>query len=208
MAYDLRSYITKRYGDLTTHCLGCGDNLRHANIRPGDTVLDLGCGSGKTLLEVLNLDGFHGYVVGIDLTPHMIKAAQERLCNYKNISLINSSFEQILLDNNSVDVVLSNCAINHAPDKQKVFMEIHRVLKKGGKFVISDIATRYPLPESIKADPVQWANCFGGAITETEYIDMLNKIFSNHITIHTRREYIKSGYDFVSLTVSGEKLIL
>ncbi len=197
--------IIGRYNNLTSCSLSCGNNLKYADILPGFTVLDLGCGSGKTLVEVLNIIGPSGKAIGIDISPEMIREASERLKHYNNINLINDRFDTLSLEDASVDVVISNCAINHVKDKQTVYSEIYRVLKKEGSFVVSDIATKVPLPYQIKGDPEQWADCFGGAITEDEYLDLLNTSSFNNITIFERREYIKRGFDFVSLTFSGHK---
>lgn len=207
MALDsaIHNSIISRYNNLTSCSLSCGNNLGYADIRSGSTVLDLGCGSGKTLLEALNIIGPSGKAIGIDISPQMIREASERLKHYNNINLMNDRFDTISLEDASVDVVISNCAINHVTDKQTVYSEIYRVLKNGGSFVVSDIATKVSLPGHIKDDPEQWADCFGGAITEDEYLAILNASSFKNITILERREYIKRGFDFVSLTFSGHK---
>ena len=113
--------------------------------------------------------------------------------------------EELLFADGSFDAVLSNCAINHARNKRRVFQEIYRVLKPGGRMVISDAATREPLPARIKNDPDQWAACFGGAVTEGEYLEAIRQAGFQPVEVLKRREYVKNGFDFISLTIRARK---
>jgi len=203
----IKSAIKKRYDNETCGSLGCGDTLGFANIKEGETVLDLGCGSGGDVLKAACQVGENGTVIGLDFSEEMLEKARRRIsdCQYDNILFVRSDIEEIKIDDDSVDVVISNCVINHAKSKQKVYEEIYRVLKSGGRFVVSDAASVKPLPDEIKNDPEAWAECFGGAITESEYMDMLEHSRFGLTTVLKRREYVKNGYDFVSLTIMGVK---
>lgn len=201
--------IQLRYGNESENQsnLSCGNNLNFLNIKYGERVLDLGCGRGFETIDAARLTGYTGEVVGLDITPKMLKVAQEnaRNQNVTNIKFITGDIENLPFDDESYDAVMSNCVINHAKDKSKVYREVHRVLKDNGRFVVSDAVTKYPLPESIKNDPDQWAACFGGAITEGEYLNSIRNAGFNEIEILKRKEYIKNGYDFISLTIRAYK---
>lgn len=187
--------------------LSCGNNLDFLEIKFGDTVLDLGCGRGLETIDAAKLTGGTGKAVGLDITPKMLNVAEENAKNQNvtNIKFISGDIENLPLENESFDAVMSNCVINHARDKSRAYREIHRVLKDNGRFVVSDAVTKYPLPESVKNDPEQWAACFGGAITEEEYLGSIKNAGFNEIDILKRREYIKNGYDFISLTIRAYK---
>jgi len=151
--------------------------------------------------------GESGKAVGLDLTSNMLNVAEEnaKKQNIANIEFVVGDIENLPFENESFNAAMSNCVINHARDKSRVYQEIHRVLKDGGKFVVSDAVTKSPLPESIKNDPLQWASCFGGAITEKEYLSSIKKAGFKEIEILKRREYLKNGYAFISLTIRAYK---
>ena len=187
--------------------LSCGNNISFLNIDYGDKILDLGCGRGLETIDAAKLVGDTGQVIGLDITSNMLVAAEENAQkqDIKNISFILGDIENLPFENQNFDAVMSNCVINHARDKSKVYREINRVLRDGGKLVVSDAVSKFPLPESVKNDPSQWSQCFGGAITKEEYLNSIESSGFKEIEILKRREYLKNGYDFISLTIRALK---
>lgn len=200
--------ITKRYSNLSANSnLSCGGNLSYLALRPGEKVLDLGCGRGTETIQAAELISPSGFAWGIDLTPVMINAAkdQAREAGVENVEFLLSSIEQIPFATGSIDALISNCAINHVADKLSVYSEIYRVLSPGGRFVISDIMTNKSLPLEIKEDSEAIAACFGGAITVKEYEKLLGSAGFQEIEIFKERHYSKNGYDMMSRTFKGKK---
>lgn len=189
--------------------LSCGKNISYLDLKYGERVLDLGCGKGFETIEAARLVGDLGEAVGLDITPNMLEVARmnAEAQNVTNIRFMAGNIENLPFEDASCDAVMSNCVINHAEDKQKVYSEIYRVLKYGGRFVVSDAVTKYPLSQSIKDDPKQWAACFGGAITEEEYMTSIRNGGFSELEILKRREYMKNGYKFISLTIWAYKKI-
>ncbi len=158
--------------DIVNTSLGCGTPLEIAQLEPGETVLDLGSGGGLDCLYAARLVGATGYVIGVDMTPAMLALAR---ANAQKVGATNVEFRQGELEHlpvadNSVDVIISNCVINLAPDKDRVFREAFRVLKPGGRIAISDMVTRAPMPDRLQSNIEAWAACVSGAIEEKEYI--------------------------------------
>jgi len=200
--------IVKRYtAEEENFNLSCGGNIAFLDLHPGEQVLDLGCGRGEETLQAATLVGRDGFAWGLDITPKMIERAQERAdqVSIKNVVFLLSSMEKIPIEDASLDAVLSNCAINHVEDKVAVYREIHRLLKSGGRFVVSDIMTETPLPSEIKQDPEAVAACFGGAITVKEYEEVLVSAGFDRIEIFKERRYVKNGYEMISRTFQGKK---
>jgi arsenite methyltransferase len=163
--------LTELPEDVTSFTLGCGDPITLAGLKPGETVLDLGSGGGLDCFLAARKVGETGHVIGVDMTPEMIeraRASAERL-KLNNVEFRQGLLEELPLDANTVDVAISNCVINLAPDKRKVFREVFRVLKQGAKLSVSDIVTDGPLPESIKKSLSAWAGCIAGALEIEEY---------------------------------------
>ena len=163
--------LTELPEDITSFTLGCGDPITLASLKPGETVLDLGSGGGLDCFLAARKVGETGHVIGVDMTPEMIDRAR---ASAKRLKLNNVEFRQGLLEElpveaNMVDVAISNCVINLAPDKTKVFKEVFRVLKQGAKLSVSDIVTDGPLPESIKKSLSAWAGCIAGALEIKDY---------------------------------------
>ncbi|MDH5638813.1 MAG: arsenite methyltransferase, partial [Nitrospinota bacterium] len=146
--------------------LGCGSPLGHDAVKEGDTVVDLGSGGGIDCFIAANKVGPKGKVIGVDMTPQMLKLARENAVKggYDNVEFREGSIENLPVDDSSVDVIISNCVINLSEDKDKVFAEMRRALKPGGKFVVSDITLLKPLPDSIRNSLSAYIGCVAGAM--------------------------------------------
>lgn len=196
----------------TASNLSCGGNLEFLDIQPGESVLDLGCGRGRETLEAALIAGPTGRAVGLDLTQAMVDKAREIASSIPavvdglaHLEFIQGDIEALPFADESFDAVISSCVINHARNKQPVYREIHRILRSGGRFVISDAVTREPLPDSVRQDPQAWADCYGGAVTRDDYLQSISEAGFPDLIIVKSREYLKNGYDFMSLTIRGEK---
>ena len=152
--------------------LGCGNPVALASLREGETVLDLGSGAGFDCFLAANKVGKNGLVIGVDMTPEMIEKAREnaRKGNYEKVEFRLGDIEKLPVADNSVDVVISNCVIVLSPDKRRVFSEAFRVLKPGGRLMISDIVLLRQLPDFIKNSIEAYIGCVSGAMIKGEYI--------------------------------------
>jgi len=162
--------------------LGCGNPNALASLKVGEVVLDLGSGAGIDCFLAAKKVGPLGKVIGVDMTPEMIALAREnaRKLNITNVEFILGDIEHLPVDDTSIDVILSNCVINLAPNKEQVFREAYRVLKNGGRMAISDIVLEGTLPPHIKDSIDAYVSCVAGAIQKSEYIALLHKAgFSN-----------------------------
>lgn len=207
---EVKDEIIKRYED-EAECddnLSCGGkNIALAELKEGESILDIGCGQGADIMLAAAMVGDSGLAVGIDMTPAMINTANENLkkSGIKNASFILAEAENLPFEDRTFDVVISDCVINHSRDKKRVYDEIHRVLKTGGRFIISDVVSLEKLPDEIVNDPEQWADCFGGAIPENEYIKIIESVGFKDIEYLKRREYSKKGYMVASITIRACK---
>ncbi|HLE62161.1 MAG TPA: arsenite methyltransferase, partial [Pyrinomonadaceae bacterium] len=149
----------------STVSFGCGDPVTLASLQPGQTILDLGSGAGLDCFFAAKKVGETGHVIGIDMTPEMIERARSsaKRLDINNVEFRQGYLEDMPVDSDSVDVIISNCVINLSPDKPRVFGEVFRVLKPGGRLAVSDIVTDGPLPASIKQSLSAWAGCVAGA---------------------------------------------
>ncbi|MFH1501232.1 MAG: arsenite methyltransferase [archaeon] len=181
--------------------LGCGNPVALGKIKEGDTVLDLGSGAGFDAFLASEKVGERGKVIGVDMTELMIKKAKEnaKKGNYKNVEFIFGDIESLPLDDNSIDIVISNCVINLAPDKDKVFREAHRVLKKGGKMFVSDIVLLEPLSEEQKSNPELISGCVGGALLKEEYLKKIKKAGFRVNILSEDKEISKRQYQGINL---------
>jgi SAM-dependent methyltransferase len=164
---------------------GCGDPITLASLQPGQTVLDLGSGAGLDCFFAAKKVGESGHVIGVDMTPEMIERARtsaDRL-NIRNVEFRQGFLEDLPVEADTVDVIISNCVINLSPDKSKVFAEAFRVLKPGGKLAVSDIVTDGPLPQSIKQSLSAWAGCVAGAVEASEYIGMMESVGFTNVSV-------------------------
>lgn len=200
--------INKRYSDLaeTSCCLSCGGALNYANVREGEQCVDLGSGRGTDVIRMAEKAGKAGFAYGIDISEGMIRKSVDtaKRLGISNVSFISCPLEELRLGDGIADVVISNCTINHAADKQKVWNEIYRVLKAGGRFVISDIYSLESIPEEYRNDPVAVAECWAGSVTKDEYIGQINKAgFHDFRIIEESKPYEKGKVMVSSWTISG-----
>jgi ubiquinone/menaquinone biosynthesis C-methylase UbiE len=151
---------------------GCGNPVAVASLKEGEVVLDLGSGAGLDMFHAARRVGSTGRVIGVDMTPAMIEKAKHgaNQLGLENVEFRLGDIEDLPVEDNSIDVVISNCVINLAPDKAKVFQEAFRVLRPGGRVMVSDIVLETPLPEEVRQDISYYAGCIGGAILEEEYL--------------------------------------
>jgi len=157
--------------------LGCGNPIALASLKEGEVVLDFGSGAGLDCFLAADKVGKNGKVIGVDMTPEMIEKAREnaRKGNYKNVEFRLGEIENLPVTDNTVDVVISNCVINLSPDKKKVFHEAFRVLKPGGRLMISDIVLLKELPDAIKDSVEAYIGCLSGAIMRGEYTGLIEE---------------------------------
>ena len=157
--------------------LGCGNPVALASLKEGDVVLDLGSGAGMDCFLAAHKVGKRGKVIGVDMTPEMIDKARENLNmgNYDNVEFRLGEIENIPAADNFVDVIISNCVINLSPDKRSVFKEAFRVLKPGGRLMVSDIVLTKELPDFIKNSVEAYVGCLSGAIMQEEYLDAMRE---------------------------------
>ena len=153
--------------------LGCGNPIALASLIEGETVLDLGAGAGFDCFLAANKVGEKGKVIGVDMTPEMLERARENADkgNYANVEFRLGEIENLPIADNSVDVVISNCVINLSPDKKRVFNEVFRVLKPGGRLMVSDIVLLKPLPDVIRNSIDAYIGCVAGASFRDEYLE-------------------------------------
>ncbi len=156
--------------------LGCGNPTALADLKEGEKVLDLGSGAGIDVFLAAEKVG-SGLVVGLDMTEEMVKKSERIAENYgySNVEFKVGEMEDLPFKDDYFDVILSNCVINLSPDKSRTFKEVHRVLKLGGRIVISDLVVRGELPEEIRNDERAWAGCIAGALKKDVYLDKIHK---------------------------------
>jgi arsenite methyltransferase len=210
MITDVSSAVNLRYSKLaeTSCCLSCGGAINHSKVAVGETCVDLGSGRGTDALRMAESVGPEGFVYGIDISEGMLKKADKNAekLGVKNISFLKSNLETIPLEDTSVDLVISNCTINHADNKQTVWNEIFRILKQGGRFVVSDIYSSEPVPEEYKNDPAAVAECWAGSVTRKLYAEQLhNAGFTDVHILEESDPYPKGAIEVASWTILGIK---
>lgn len=205
----IASAVGSRYAELAccATSLSCGRALDRAELSAGETVVDLGCGRGQDVVRAAGRVGSGGRAVGVDSTEEMIERARRSVPPFvANATFVRSDLADLDLPAAFADVVVSNCAINHARDKALVYREIHRVLRPGGRFVVSDVVAEEALPESVRSDPAAWAACYGGAIPEADYLAAIRAAGFEELHLLERTDpYEKGGVRVRSLTVKGTK---
>ncbi len=171
--------------------LGCGNPTALAELKPGETVLDLGSGGGIDVLLSARRVGPTGKAYGLDMTDEMLKLANENKAKsgLTNVEFLKGEIEAIPLPDNSVDVIISNCVINLSGDKDKVFREAFRVLKPGGRFAVSDTVARGSIPDELRKDMALWAGCLAGSLADVEYEAKLKAAGFTNIGIEQTHTY-------------------
>jgi 2-polyprenyl-3-methyl-5-hydroxy-6-metoxy-1,4-benzoquinol methylase len=171
--------------------LGCGNPTALIDLRPGETVLDLGSGGGIDVLLSANRVGPTGKAYGLDMTDEMLALAREnqKQADVTNVEFLKGEIENIPLADNSVDVIISNCVINLSADKDRVLREAFRVLKPGGRFAVSDVVVRGSVPEVVRQSMLLWVGCIAGALEESEYIAKLKGVGFEEATVEPTRVY-------------------
>ena len=184
--------------------LGCGNPTALASLSPGETVLDLGSGGGIDVLLSAKRVGPTGKAFGLDMTDPMLELAREnqRKSGLTNVEFLKGDIENIPLPDHSVDVIISNCVINLAADKNRVLREAFRVLRPGGRLAVSDVVVRGEVPPAIRRNIELWIGCVAGALEESEYLEKLAKAGFEEIQVQPTRIYqVEDARDF--LTDSG-----
>jgi len=206
--------------------LGCGIPTGFISIKSGDTVVDLGSGAGNDAFVARSLVGETGRVIGVDFTEAMIKKADvnNTKLGYSNVEFRLGDIENIPVDDNTTDIVISNCVMNLVPDKEKAFSEVFRIMNTKGKFSISDIVITGELPDKLRESAEMYVGCVAGAIDKQEYIDAIENAGFKNVKIVEEKKYIlpeglvkqylseeeykfytTSDAEILSITVYGEK---
>lgn len=207
--------------------LGCGLPTEAAALQPGETVLDLGSGAGVDAFVARRLVGAEGRVLGVDMTPAMVDKARRNAgrLGYDNVAFLLGEIEALPVADESVDCIVSNCVLNLVPDKARAFQEMHRVLRAGGRFAVSDIVSSGPLPAAIGTAAALHAGCISGAIPKDDYLALLeaagfagvavarerpitlpDELLRAHLADDERATFRASGAGLLSVTVTGVRL--
>jgi arsenite methyltransferase len=181
--------------------LGCGNPTALAELKPGETVLDLGSGGGIDVLLSARRVGPTGKAYGLDMTDEMLALAREnqRKAGADNVEFLKGEIEAIPLPDNAVDVIISNCVINLSGDKDRVLREAFRVLKPGGRFAVSDVVTRGAVPEQLRRHILLWVGCIAGALEENDYRAKLTAAGFTAVGIEPTRVYrVEDAREFLT----------
>jgi arsenite methyltransferase len=181
--------------------LGCGNPTALARLNPGEVVLDLGSGGGIDVLLSARRVGPTGKAYGLDMTDEMLNLAREnqRKAGVQNVEFLKGEIENIPLPDNSVDVIISNCVINLAADKDKVLAEAFRVLKPGGRFAVSDVVVHGEVPADLRRNVELWVGCVAGALDEADYLTKLKGAGFENVAIEPTRVYkVEDAREFLS----------
>ena len=189
--------------------LGCGIPTQFADIKVGDSVLDLGSGAGNDCFVARAIVGETGKVTGIDFTDAMLEKARTNNAKigYTNVEFIQGDIEKMPFPDNTFDVIVSNCVLNLVPDKQKAFSEMYRLTKPGGHFCVSDVVIKGELPEKLQKDAEMYAGCVSGAIDMDKYIEIIKETGFSDINIHKQKD-IKIPEEILLNYMSTEELSL
>ncbi len=193
--------------------VGCGNPTALADLKEGESVVDLGSGAGIDVFLAAKKVGERGRVIGVDMTEDMVakgrQLAQEH--GFANVEFRLGEIEHLPLDADSIDVIISNCVINLTPDKLASFREVHRVLKPGGRMLISDLVTSGTLPEDVRQSAIVWADCLAGAMEKDAYLGTIRRAGFDAVEAVSQKPYEAPGLDerlqgkILSLQVRGVK---
>ena len=192
---------------VTDISLGCGDPIAIAELKPGESVLDLGSGGGIDCFIAARAVGPSGHVIGVDMTDSMLELANTNKAKLgvSNVDFRKGEIEDLPVDNDSIDVIISNCVINLSPDKAAVFREAFRVLKPGARFRVSDMVTQGDFPEQLRQNVNAWSGCITGAIDQADYLQKLRDAGFVDVHVESRKSYGLEDLD--SLDESSRKAI-
>lgn len=202
--------IENRYAVLaeSSCCLSCGTAIGHADVKPGDVCVDLGSGRGTDVLRLAAQVGPGGHAWGLDLTEAMLEKARKsaQKLGVTNATFVHSTLEHLELPDQCADWVFSNCVLNHAEDKRVVWREISRILKPGGRFVVSDIYAVNEIAPEFKNDPDAVAECWAGAVLKDEYLLHIQHAGLREVRVlEESAPYAKGQAQVASFTVAGQK---
>ncbi len=188
---DLYNDVDARIRENADLGLGCGTPVAFAELRSGMTVLDLGSGAGIDVFVAAKEVGPTGRVIGVDMTKEMIARAE---ANRTKLGATNTEFrlgeiENLPVEPDSIDRILSNCVINLVPDKRRAFAEMYRVLKTGGSFTVSDIVSVGPIPEPVRKNLLEWAGCVAGALEREEYLRIIGEAGFRNVEVVAEKPY-------------------
>jgi arsenite methyltransferase len=177
--------------------LGCGNPTALADLKKGEIVLDLGSGAGIDVFLAANKVGENGYVIGVDMTEEMIQRAEKiaKENGYRNVEFRLGEIENLPVNDHTIDVIISNCVINLSPDKLQTFKEAYRVLKPGGRLMVSDLVTEGILPDDIKKSFDAWSGCIAGALEKKEYLDTIKEAGFRNVEILNQNSYTQKEID-------------
>lgn len=202
--------INKRYTVLAESacCLSCGGAINYAAASEGEICVDLGSGRGTDVMRLAEQVNETGFVYGIDISEGMLEKARSTAgrLGITNVKFISCPLENIDIDSGTADLVISNCTINHSEDKQAVWNEIFRILKAGGRLVVSDIFSTDTVPDEYKNDPVAVAECWAGSVTREKYLEQVhNAGFDSVRILEESAPYEKGKIKVVSWTITASK---
>lgn len=177
--------------------LGCGNPTELADLKEGENVLDLGSGGGIDVFLAANKVGESGKVIGVDMTKEMIEKAKKNAedGNYKNVEFRLGEIENLPVENDSIDVIISNCVINLTPDKSVAYKEAFRVLRPGGRILVSDLVTEGEIPEEIRRSFQAWSECIAGAMEKQTYLDTIKMAGFSDIKIVEQHYFTEPNMD-------------
>ncbi len=206
--------LKEKLGDISGQSFGCGNPIGQSSVKDGDVVVDLGSGAGLDCIMAASGVGATGKVIGVDLSEEMIAKATQNVRKIglnEKVSFVKGDIEDIPLPDNHATLVISNCVLALAPDKQKVFNEIYRILKPGGRFVISDVVSAEPIPQEMKDDVELFTSCISGASQVDEYYNTIQNAGFTNIEELVRQDYDSldtsdMSIGMFSITVTGFKL--
>lgn len=187
--------------------LGCGIPTEYAGIEPGQYVLDLGSGAGNDCFVARAIVGESGRVTGLDFSEEMLNKARSNAqkLGYTNMEFVAGDIDDMPLENNQFDVVISNCVLNLVPDKNKAFDEIMRVLKPGGHFCVSDVVIKGELPEKLRSDAEMYAGCVSGAMQMDDYLETIKMAGFRNVKVHKQRS-IEVPANILTLSLNEEEM--
>lgn len=189
--------------------LSCGNPLAFGYINKGDVVLDLGSGAGKDVFLAAQKVGDEGKAIGVDMTPEMLALARKNAVKFftttglANVEFREGHIENLPVEDTSVDLVISNCVINLSPDKPQVFREVYRVLKLGGRMIVSDIVLNRPLPEASRNDADLYVGCIAGALLRDEYLQAIRDAGVEKVEVVSGHTYTVDELEDRAISLDG-----